>query len=550
MVQSGPPHTNSGRDFAIVKKQLEKLINEGNPGAAKERGVVLCQQCSGDPHAWFLMSAIHAQLGEYADAEYCCLRIIGLAPGIPSVYFNRGIALMNLNRIEEAIECFRDALRFQPDFVEAHVNLGDALRVAQKFEQACRAYRDAARLRPEIPAVHTRLAVALKESNDLVGAELSLQKALQLDVKHIPAMLEFGRLKMQRGLHLEAITAFREALSVDATCQEAHEQIGHIEFSRGNIEAALKSYEKILELFPTDIRTRILVIRLLSSHRLLPRAETVCHQGLKSSPDNIPLLCELGKVMSEQGMKEEASRIFRRAKELDPANAEIEYLLSEFEENTDAHIARQNYIRKIFDGYADSFDHHLQGRLEYRTPELIFKALEETGVTSRQGLNIMDLGCGTGLCGPLFRNIAGRLVGVDLSSKMIEKAKNRKVYDELYEADIIEALGRAANAYDLVLAADVFVYVGDLAPVFAGCATTLREGGFFAFSIESVEAVKFVLRTSGRYGHSLFYVQKLAEEYGFDIPFVRESIIRKEGQQPIPGNVIILKKLPNSLQAK
>ena len=163
----------------------------------------------------------------------------------------------------------------------------------------------------------------------------------------------------------------------------------------------------------------------------------------------------------------------------------------------------------------------------------------------RRGLNVIDLGCGTGLCGPLFRNIAARLVGVDLSSRMLEKARERHVYDELREADIIDALQNSANAFDLVLAADVFVYVGDLAPVFAACNKASRQGGLFAFSVESVESGNYVLRASGRYGHSLCYIRELAGKHGFDIATVRETMIRKEGQQPIPGHVFVLNKKPD-----
>lgn len=542
MAQSSPPNINQNHN--ATKKQIEDLINANNPDVAKDLCATLCQQRSDDPHAWFLMSAIHAQLGEYADAEQCCLKVIDLAPGLPVVYFNRGLALQQLKRTEEAIVSFRDAIRFQPDFVDAHINLGDALRDVQKAEQACHAYRAAAKLRPDIPAIHTRLAIALRESGDLTGAERSLQQALQIDSKHIPAMLELGRLKIQRRQYPEAIALFREVLSLNRACKEACLQIGGIELIRGNFEAAVESYQKILEFAPEDIGTRLLVTRMLASHGLLKRAEDVCRNGLESSPNAVVLLCELGKVMSEQGRAEEAASCLQQARELDPQNEEVEYLLSSFNQNKDAYVAKQKHIRKMFDGYADSFDSHLRATLEYDIPEQLSRVIGEAAVMARQGLDIMDLGCGTGLCGPLFRNVAGRLVGVDLSSRMLEKARERHVYDELLEADIIDVLQRSANAFDVILAADVFIYVGDVAPVFAGCAQALRAGGLFAFSVESVEGDKYVLRTSGRYGHPLRYIRALAEEHGFDVLVVREAMIRKEGQQPIPGHVVTLMKKP------
>jgi predicted TPR repeat methyltransferase len=242
---------------------------------------------------------------------------------------------------------------------------------------------------------------------------------------------------------------------------------------------------------------------------------------------------------------EKAAKCFQTAKELEPQNTEIEYFLSELGQHKDAYVARQRHIREIFDGYADSFDTHLQEKLEYRIPDLLARVLQETGIMERRGLNVIDLGCGTGLCGPLFRNVAARLVGVDLSPRMLEKAGERRVYDELREADIIDVLQNSANAFDLVLAADVFIYVGGLAPVFVACNKALRQGGLFAFSVESVESGDFLLRASGRYGQSLRYIRELAGKHGFDIAIVREAVIRKEGQQPIPGHVFVLNKKPD-----
>ena len=451
------------------------------------------------------------------------------------------IALHHLNRTQEAIECFREAIKFQPDFVDAHVNLGDALNAIKKPEEACHAYRDAARLRP-IPEIYMRLARALRESGDLTAAEQSIHQILGMDQKHLPALLELGRVRILCKQYPEAIAVFREALNVDAKCKEAHEQIGYLEISQGNIEAAVRSYETILEFSPADTGTRLLIIRLLASQGFMNKAENTCRQGLESNPEDIALLSELGKTLSEQGKKEEAVEYFRKANTLDPSNQEIEYLLSGLSGDKNAHISKQGYIRKVFDGYADSFDTHLQTNLEYHIPKLLAQLIEDTGLMARQDLNIIDLGCGTGLCGPLFKNAAANLVGVDLSSRMLEKARARNIYDELHEADIIDALEHATHIYDLILAADVFVYVGDLAPVFAGCAKTLHEGGLFAFSVESLEDCKYLLRSSGRYGHSLRYIQELAEEHRFDMHVVREAIIRKEGQQPIAGHVFVLKK--------
>lgn len=525
-----------------VKQHIEQLIGSGQAAAAKDSCAKLCQQHRNDPHAWFLMSAIHAQLGDYAEAESCCRKIIRLAPKVSAVHLNRGIALMMLRRAKEAIESFLLAIRLQPDLVDAHLNLGEALRSLKKYERACDAYRDALRMRPQDPAIHVRLGITLRESGNLTDAEQHLRQALEIDPRHVPAMLELGRLRVQHGQYAEAILSYREALGIDPHCRDALEQIGGIELNLGDSEAAVENYVKILEFASKDTAMRILVTRMLGSQGALERAEDICRQGLLLDPNNVALHCELGKIFSEQGKATEATAVLQSARELAGSSEEIEYLLSSLEQNDKEFLAKQKYIRKVFDDYADTFDNHLQDKLEYRGPEMISQIAHDAGVRDNGNLTIIDLGCGTGLCGPFFRQAASRLIGVDLSPKMLEKARERRVYDELHEADIVEILQRTANAYDVAIAADVFVYVGNIAPVIAGAAASLRSGGLLIFSVETVPNGTYVLRNSGRYGHSQAYVQALARDHGFDIFAIKEVMIRKDSQKAVPGHIYALKK--------
>lgn len=151
------------------------------------------------------------------------------------------------------------------------------------------------------------------------------------------------------------------------------------------------------------------------------------------------------------------------------------------------------------------------------------------------------MGCGTGLSGEPFRDIAQRLTGVDLSEKMIAKAKARAVYDELIVGDILVPLVRPGAAFDLIIAADVFVYLGELEPIFRACKIALRPDGFFAFSTEAEdEEGTYVLRPSGRYAHTLSYLRALTEAAGFEMALTKRVTLRKESEQAIEGNLCVL----------
>jgi predicted TPR repeat methyltransferase len=194
----------------------------------------------------------------------------------------------------------------------------------------------------------------------------------------------------------------------------------------------------------------------------------------------------------------------------------------------------------LFDGYAEKFDEHLTGHLKYRCPELLHEAV--AALKPRAGLNVLDLGCGTGLCGPLFRPLAASLAGVDLSPAMIDKARRRGVYDRLEVGDLVTALRRAPGTFDLLLAADVLVYVGDLSPVLSAAAAALGPSGLFAFSVEEHHGAGYALLPTRRYAHSVEYLKSEAARVGLDVVEVRDAIPRIENGRDVRGLIVILRR--------
>ena len=156
---------------------------------------------------------------------------------------------------------------------------------------------------------------------------------------------------------------------------------------------------------------------------------------------------------------------------------------------------------------------------------------------------MLDLGCGTGLCGMPFRDIVKRLTGVDLSPRMIRKARERGIYDELLLGDLLTPLQGRDARYDLIVAADVFIYVGDLSAIFAACKIALRPGGLFAFSTEhEADAPSYVLRTSGRYAHPTEYIRTQAHEVGLTEFSIEQAIIRQEEGNPVAGQIFVFQQ--------
>ena len=196
------------------------------------------------------------------------------------------------------------------------------------------------------------------------------------------------------------------------------------------------------------------------------------------------------------------------------------------------------YVARLFDEYAPRFDVALTERLGYRAPQLLKGAILRT--RTGRFTRAFDLGCGTGLAGVAFRDVTDWLGGVDLSSAMIKKAQAKNVYDMLTTGDMGVALGALDQPCDLILAADVLVYIGDLTAVFAAVHDVLAPGGLFAFTVQRSDTAPYSLGTEQRYSHSRAYIETVARDTGFMISLLEDVSPRQEAGKDVPGLLAVL----------
>jgi len=202
------------------------------------------------------------------------------------------------------------------------------------------------------------------------------------------------------------------------------------------------------------------------------------------------------------------------------------------------------YVSRMFDRMSEHFDSVL-AKLKYAAPQLLAAALTEHIPFGERRLVILDAGCGTGLSGPLLRSSARRLVGVDLSAGMLDKARERKVFDELHEAELVAFMRAHPGEYDLVLSADTLVYFGALEEAAAGAATTLKRHGVLAFTVEAEPAdspQKFRITESGRYTHREDYVRETLVNAGFSIVQLEPGVLRMELGKEVQGHVVLARR--------
>jgi len=203
-------------------------------------------------------------------------------------------------------------------------------------------------------------------------------------------------------------------------------------------------------------------------------------------------------------------------------------------------IAPPDYVTHLFDRYADSFEEHLIADLGYCGPETVAAAVKTAAGEGAKELTILDAGCGTGLAGPLLRPMARRLDGIDLSPRMIERARAKNVYDRLIVGELVAALERSADRYDVVVATDVFIYFGDLGPALKACGNVLRAEGTLVFTTEAGEKPGYHLRDTRRYVHHADYVEREVEASGMETACLDETILRFNRRAPVRSHVRIV----------
>ena len=278
----------------------------------------------------------------------------------------------------------------------------------------------------------------------------------------------------------------------------------------------------------------------------LVAAEDLFAQATELAPGFATAWFTLGEVRELLGDRNGAIAAFRAAEMTDPGDRNGAGLRLMRLGAADIAGMRPTYVTALFDQYAPRFDAALTDDLGYRGPALLFAAVvgarAAAGGPATFGC-VIDLGCGTGLAARAFAPVAGEIIGIDLSPRMIERARATGLYAEVDVAEIVEGLGRRPDSSaDLILAADVMVYVHDMTPLLAEVARVLAPGGLFAFTVESHAGEGVVLGKGLRYAHGASRVRALVAAAGLRLDRLEQGSSRTEGGTPVPGLVAVVAK--------
>jgi predicted TPR repeat methyltransferase len=284
-----------------------------------------------------------------------------------------------------------------------------------------------------------------------------------------------------------------------------------------------------------------LASRLRSEGSML--AAFVCqHYATMQTPDDAEQWATLGDIAHIVGRREEAREAYERYLELSPGDAEVEHLLVSLRDAPPPPRAPDECIVQLYARFAEFYERNMRTDLEYCGPEVLASALSRAFGSAAAALDVLELGCGTGLAGTILRPYARRLVGIDLSPDMVELAKETTWYDALEVAEITEWLSRSGDReFDLIAAADTFIYFGDLRQVLRPAAARLRAGGRVAFTVEREEGNGFRLTDSGRYVHSEAHIHDAARDAGLIVEITDRVVLRYEYGEAVQALVAVLR---------
>lgn len=425
-------------------------------------------------------------------------------------------------------------------------------------------------------------ALQLHMQGRITEAEAAYRRLIAADPQDARLFHLLGRLLHQQGKKDEAIENLRRALMIRPDDTQAMNDLGLLYQEVGALDEAVLCFTRLIEMDPGNATaTNNLGVVLKNQNRLAEAAATLTkavslepqnagafynlgntlkrlndwigssaayRQALAINPKMLDIYPKLAAVLRRMEIPDEASKVFEQWLEHEPDNPIARHLLAAGSNHAVPARATSEYVRAVFNEYAETYDQHLH-KLVYRGPQLIAEALFKNFPTPEPKFDILDMGCGTGLCGRILKPLSRRLVGVDLAPKMLERAQQLGIYDELVEMDLVDFLNSHPSMFDVAVSGDTLGYFGDLQPALAAVRYALRDEGLLVCTFETgddeeIPSTGYLLMKSGRYRHARAYLETTLPGNGFLVRDFASGTLRMEAGRPV--DCVVVRAVPKT----
>lgn len=436
--------------------------------------------------------------------------------------------------------------------MQAELSYDEALRLAISMHQdrrvlaAEKLYRKLVEVRPEDPNPLHFLGVLLHQEGKSEEALAKIDRSIEMD----PGVASWHN---NRGNVLLLLQRAHEARAAYERCRELEpgnpavaNNLACLLRAMGEADASEALFRELLAREPGFADAHTNFANLLVETRRVQEAMRHFGASLELRPDDPKAHRMMGLIFAHSGQPEKAALAFERWIAAEPDNPQPRHHLAAVTGRNAPERASDDYVSKLFDTFSRSFDERL-AFLEYRAPSLVAELLQRLEPVARGDLDVLDAGCGTGLCAPFLVPYAHRLTGVDLSGGMLEKARERGGYHALVKAELVGHLQEHPEHFDLVVSADTLCYFGRIDDALAAAGRALRPGGRLIFTVEALpgepsEPSGYRLQMHGRYAHEKSYVEACLASAGLQLTALESVVLRREVGEPVVGWLVAARR--------
>lgn len=424
----------------------------------------------------------------------------------------------------------------------AHLHTARTQIAAGDLKNAALTLNKAQQQAPNDPRVFLLAGLMAEKAGNLPGAFDALQRSVALAPEWGPGLLELALLQARHNRFAAAVETADKVAALEPENLQVLAGVIDIAHRTGHTDMAVRHLRRGLVLVPGDVQLRRLLARDLSALEQFSEALETWSALLEQDPADTEAREGRVQTLLTQGQPARARADTLALLEQDPGNAVHAYHNALAHGATPPHQPPQ-ISRALFDGMAEVYDQHMVRGLKYQLPKQVAERLLAAHPDKK--INVLDLGCGTGLLGVCLGRLDGALVGVDISRRMIEQAARHKVYDRFHHTNLLDALeDTPASLYQVIAALDVFIYTGDLQQAIPNALRILVPGGQLVFSCETASegGPDLVLLRAGRYAHKRSQVEALCRAAGFGTVSVEDTVLRQENNVPVHGFVVFAHK--------
>ncbi|HLH95479.1 MAG TPA: tetratricopeptide repeat protein [Xanthobacteraceae bacterium] len=470
----------------------------------------------------------------------------GAEPSVEAVrqQFFAAVGHHQAGRFAEAEALYRAIIGGGWRIAEAHNNLGTLLQQRGDDAAALAAYREAVAINPADAGALCNLGNVLREQGKPEEAEAAYRRALSVKPDHAESNNNFGMMLSERGQHAEALACYRAVLAANPRFVDALNNAAVATRRSGDTREAIALWRRAIALKPNSVEAHVYLADTLADLGAIDEAREHARLADQLEVPPRPALCfALGVALARCGLIDAARSRLRQCASGDPTDRYGARLaLASLGEGIPPGRASAAFIDRLYAICADRWDNPT-GPHPYRGAELVAERVVG------EGLDVLDIGCGTGLVGVLVRQRARTLVGVDLSGVMLERARAKLVYDELHRGDMVLFMQGRPQICDFVTSAATLIHFGDLEPVFKAANIALRPGGRFVFTVfphDQDAAVSVAaldgLGQGGCFLHGPGFIAATAAASGLVVDAIETAIHEYKNGQPLEALVVVLRK--------